>query len=93
VNPINRIEKKIPNPQKTADRILRALPEWFGIESAIVRYAEEPRRLLVYFHLKTKRLQVFSLIKFTPLLRQKYLAWRFIPRSIGEDMGQHSFNT
>jgi ribosomal protein S18 acetylase RimI-like enzyme len=41
MNPIIRIEKTIPNPQKTVDRILRALPEWFGIESAIGRYAEE----------------------------------------------------
>lgn len=33
------------NRSEICERILRALPEWFGIESAIVEYAKEARHL------------------------------------------------
>lgn len=36
------------NDPATVDRLLRSLPEWFGIESSIVEYVESAHRLPTY---------------------------------------------
>ena len=35
------IEGPVPGPSADCGRILRSLPDWFGIESAIVGYVEQ----------------------------------------------------
>jgi hypothetical protein len=44
VNPAWVVTSGRPDPG-TVERLLRALPEWFGIESSIAEYAESARRL------------------------------------------------
>lgn len=57
---IRRIKE---NEYLECEKILRSLPEWFGIESAIVSYTEDIRNMDTYISIENNNISGFITIK------------------------------
>ncbi len=63
--PPSEYEITAPNESESVEKILRALPEWFGIESAIVNYCADSKVMPTYFAVLGNGTRVgFACIKF-----------------------------
>ena len=57
------IKKLAPGERSVCEEILRSLPQWFGIESAIIQYLEDIEQLPTFVAMKDNKAVGFLTIK------------------------------